>query len=131
MNNNPLTVKFLEDRRACKEGIDFVKRNGLEGLSLDLLDKVKGDVLGGFVSWLKSNKETKVEHDSQGNRTKETYPYGDVYTYEYDSQGNKTKMTYPDGRVHTYEYDSQGNKTKMTYPDGDVTTREYKTLQKN
>ena len=125
MKQNTLTVKYLESLGACKEGIEFVKRNGLEGLSLDLLDKIEGDVSGRFVSWLKEAKKPKFEYDSQGNKTKKTNPNGDVWTWEYDSQGNTTKQNNPYGRAYTWEYDSQGNKTKEIDPYGDVETWEY------
>ena len=125
MKQNTLTVKYLESLGACKEGIEFVKRNGLEGLSLDLLDKIEGDVSGRFVSWLKEAKKPKFEYDSQGNKTKKTNPNGDVWTWEYDNQGNMTKETYPNGSIYSYEYDSQGNMTKMTGPSGRVLTWEY------
>ena len=124
MKNNTLTVKLLKDLKACKSGIDFVKRNGLEGLSLDLLDKTRGDHEG-FVSWLKEALSTEREYDTQGNKIKETDPNGDVWTYEYDTQGNTIKQTAPYGDVWTYEYINTDEKLVIKV-DGSIKCTIYK-----
>ena len=87
MKNRTLTVQYLKDVNACQSGIDFVVNNGLEGLSLDLLDKVKGDY-SGFISFLK--EAPRIEYDSNNNKIKQVDPNGNVYTWEYDSNNNMT-----------------------------------------
>ena len=121
MNKKTLTVQYLKDVNACQSGIDFVVNNGLEGLSLDLLDKVEGDYLG-FISFLK--KAPEIEYDSNNNRIKEVWPNGDVYTWEYDSNNNMIKEVDPNGDVCTWEYDSNNNMIKKVDTYGDVCTLE-------
>ena len=39
--------------------------------------------------------------------TKETYPDGQVVSYEYGKSGERTSITYPDGSTAHYRYDNK------------------------
>lgn len=87
MNHTSLTLKFLETHNACKNGIDFVKRNKLIGFPLSMIDQVEGDY-DDFVSWFKIRIEGEREYDSNGNVIHFKNSYGAEYWQEYDSNGN-------------------------------------------
>jgi hypothetical protein len=121
MNNQKLTIKFLEDLGACKEGVDLVKNNNLEGFPLEKLSDIKGDFKN-FKYWLEDKpKSVKLEYDLKGNKTseKELDSSGNVrlsYEYTYDSKGNQTSKKALDnsGNVEwseEYTYDLKGNQT--------------------
>lgn len=71
-------------------------------------------------------KETTIEYDTSGNKTKETDMYGDgtrfVSTYK-DGKMQKLTAYSSDGQTvnysSEYEYDAAGNKTKKTTTQGD------------
>jgi hypothetical protein len=127
MNNQKLTIKLLEDLDACKEGVDLVNNNNLEGFPLEKLSDIKGDFKN-FKYWLEDSlKSVKLEYDSKGNKTseKELDSSGNVqlsYEYTYDSEGNKTSEKWLDsfGNVlgsYEYTYDLKGNKTSKKWLD--------------
>ena len=123
--NNLLTVKYLTDRKACKEGIAFAKRNNLIGLPIDwLLENAQGD-FNIFKYWLQEQQNTKITYDKQGNIFTQTHPYGSAITYTYNEHGNMLTKTLPSGSVYTYTYDEHGNMLTETHPSGDVITYTY------
>ena len=93
-------------------------------------------------------RETNMERDEDGNRTKLTTARDFVWDYSYDEMGNQTMMrqtdtgntsfytyestfnemtsaTEPNGNVTKYEYDSKGNLLKMILPDESFYTFKY------
>ena len=53
------------------------------------------------------NGVSLIEHDCLGRMTKETYPDGQVVSYEYGKSGERTSITYPDGSTAHYRYDNK------------------------
>ena len=100
-----LTLEFLNKHNACSESVDFLTRNNLLGLDVDL-EKVEGDYKG-WIGWLKSLPT--VSFDNNGNKIKDVYPNGDTCTYEYNDHGNMIKEVYPDGDTWTYVYIIEGH----------------------
>ena len=48
-----LSLTFLNQHNACKEGIEFIKRNNLINFPFELLNEIKGDH-NGYIKWLRS-----------------------------------------------------------------------------
>ena len=121
-----VTLELLKKLNACKEGIDFFRRNKLEGFPLSRLNEIVDDHAG-FVSWLKKVLKVvgKWEFDQNDNVTKEVDSDGDVWKYEYDQNGNMTKKVNSDGNVWEFEYDQNGKRVKEVLPSGRVWSYEY------
>ena len=66
---------------------------------------------------------TTLGHDTNGNLTTVTGPFGDVLGFTNDASGRVTQMTAPDGGVYSYTYDTNDNLTSVTHPD--ETVRKY------
>jgi len=124
--NDVLTLKWMKDRNACQEGIDFAIRNKLIGFPFDRIGEIKGD-FNWFVGWVKDklNSDIQYEYDVNGNRIKKVFPSGRIITYEYDSHGNKIKEVYPSGNVYIYEYDAHDNMIKKVLPNNRTYTYQY------
>ncbi len=121
-----VTLELLEKLEACQRGVDFFRRNNLEGFPLNRLHEVEG-ANGSDISWLIYTLKAaeKWEYDKNGNVTKKVFPNGSVYKYEYDQDGNMTKKVLPNGSAWSSEYDLNGNKVKEEDSDGNVTEFEY------
>ena len=61
-----LSLEFLNQCNACKEGIMFIKRNNLINFPFELLDQVKGDH-NGYIKWLRSRIVTGCQYDVNNN----------------------------------------------------------------
>ena len=119
-----ITKEWLEQRKACKEDIDFAERNGLVGFPVSRLGEITGD-FNGFVSWVRDASKVKYEYDASGNMIKQVYPSGSTYLWEYDASGNKVKKVDPNGNTYLWEYDASGNMIKEVYPNGRTYICEY------
>ena len=119
-----LTLKWLEERDACKEGIDFVVRNKLIGFPLDKLVEIDGDC-DGFVEWIMSVIEVIYEYDSNRNVIHFKDSHGFEKWYEYDSNGNETHSKSSGGYETWHEYDSNGNETLYRNSMGFVNRMDY------
>ncbi len=121
-----VTLELLKKLDACEDGVDFFRRNKLEGFPLNRLHEIEGDY-NGFVSWLKETLKVaeEWEYDQKGNLTQEMSCDGRVWKYEYDQNGNRIKEMSCDGRVWKFEYDQNGNLTKEVDWESDATKYEY------
>ena len=85
-----ITEKWLKQRHACQDGIDFVVRNKVVPLNYDEI-KIAGDY-GGYYHWLKFTMECKNKIIYEPNSIKF------IYSLELDKFGNKTKWIKSNGK---------------------------------
>jgi hypothetical protein len=104
-----LTIKWLNERNACPEGIDWaIRNNWIDNFDLDDLDNVQGD-FNGYISWLRTNKGVMTKFDSNGNMIHFKSSNGYEKWYKYDSTGNMVHFKSSNGYEKWQEYDSNGN----------------------
>ena len=111
-----ITKKWLEQKNACQDGIDFVTRNKI--IPFDYFKiKIIGDY-NDYFWWLqdeiKKNIKYKYEYDKKGNIVKKTNKFMRTWLFEYDKYNNKTKTIFPNKAFYIwkYEYDKKGNIVK-------------------
>ena len=114
-----LTIELLKKLNACKEGIDFVEKNNLEGYDLSTLDEIKGDY-NDFKSWLQDFKDLKVSK----NKITFINSYGYSKEYKYDKNNNRIYMKDSSGFSRKYKYDKNNN--LIFYKGSNGYSREYK-----
>jgi hypothetical protein len=123
---NKITEKFLRKVRACEEGIDFLRRNSLDGYPFSEVPKIKGDYKQ-YINSLYSIIPEKVFllHNKKGEMVGERFlfPYGSVM--EIDSEGNLTYVRQENGREIWREYDSKGNEIILRDSFGLLVLKEY------
>lgn len=107
-----LNIKELKEREACKESIEFFKRNYPNGLDLNMF-QVCGDYRL-WKYWLNYELGLKFSHDNNGKRIKAIDKQGSVWKYEYDDHGRRIKTIYPDGTIWEYSYVNGKKKIKIT-----------------
>ena len=73
-----ITIDLLNNFGACSEGIDFFRRNKLEGFPLNKLDEVKGDHKS-FLIFLKNKLSIIHKIDNNGNIIYKRYANGEEY----------------------------------------------------
>lgn len=105
MNNNTLTLKWLYDNDACKEGIQFAIKNKLIGFPFELLPEIKGDY-NNFISWININSKNILTYDDNGYIIRCIKETGFDYRYQYDDKYRLINKTYNhNGRYVEYRYD--------------------------
>ncbi len=123
-----VTLELLKKLNACEEGLDFLRRNKLEGFPLSRLHEIEGDY-DGFVSWLKKTLEVardwQYEYDKDGNVTKIMASPSIIAKYEYDQNGNMTKEVDSDGFFTEIKYDQNGNMIEQVSASGRTTEYKY------
>ena len=87
-----LSLEFLEQNNACKEGIMFVKNNNLLNFPFELLDQVKGDH-NGYIKWLKECIDGVYEYDENNNLIHYKNSKGYEEWNEYDKNSNLIHYT--------------------------------------
>jgi YD repeat-containing protein len=116
-----LTEKLLKENNACKEGIDFCKRNKLFGFDLARLDEVHGEHHG-FIYWLTHNILLfDLEYDDRDRLIKK----GSMTTYDYDGYDNLIQKTFSSGVIITFEYNERNNCICEYNSDGCLWIYEY------
>ncbi len=100
-----LTLKLLKQLNACQEGIDFVVRNKLEGLPLEVIYNLIGNF--GHLRWLQCHKNIKL--DANGNMIQYTLYSGNITSFVYDDRNNTIQHTFTDGDVESWVYDDCNN----------------------
>lgn len=106
---------------ACKEGVDFCKRNKLYGFDLDRINEVRGDHYG-FIYWIRSNILLfNLEYDERERLIKK----GTMVSYEYDDNDNIITKTFSSGCVINYEYDNRNNRISEYNSEGSKWGFEY------
>ena len=144
-----ITEKWLKQRHACQDGIDFVVRNKIVPFDYDKI-KITGDYECYF-EWLNFTIKCKNEFDKNGNMIMQTYPNGAMFAYKYDNNNKLIKETNsieystiyeydkdnvvkkvhlsgkmdPNGDVDIYKYNKNNNLIQISYPNGDIDTFEY------
>ena len=120
-----ITKNILEKLDACRNGINWWIRNGLDGFPVDRL----GDIVGehnGYIKWLNEKLYLKkYEFDQQGNIVRMEDSYGSWEEFQYDERGNMTRMEDSNGGWITFECDGHGNKTRVEDFDGFWMTFQY------
>jgi YD repeat-containing protein len=116
---NIITLDFLIENGACKEGINFYRRNNLDGFPIDRLNDIKGD-FDGFVWWIKYQVSVvERKFDDKGNKIYHKDSWGDEFHWKYDDKGNRIYERRSDSLVYHYGYDDKGNQNYVKYPSGD------------
>jgi hypothetical protein len=108
-----LTEKWLKDRNACKEGIQFVIRNKLIGFPLDMLPQVKGE-FNNFVAWLQSHQCDILEFDSNQRVIYKYSSTGSRYWYTYGENGLLIKIKTSYDHEYINQYDDNNNCIRTT-----------------
>ena len=120
-----LSLEFLEQNNACKEGIMFVKNNNLLNFPFELLNEIKGDH-NGYIKWLKEcidgGYEYDVDYYKDSNGIESWYEYdennnlihykdstGYEYWESYDKNSNLIHHKDSTGYEEWYEYDENNN----------------------
>lgn len=140
-----LTEKLLKELDACKNGLDFCKRNKLYGFDLDRLGEVDGDYFG-FIWWIvselrcnklqyddnnnlirKINKEMIYDYNEHGNIVHIEYAYTHTgfIDIKYDDRNNRISHKHSIRGETTYEYDDHNNLLRISYPNGSSDQYEY------
>ena len=87
---------------ACKDAIEFCKRNNLFNDNKKIKDlNIEGD-FNNYVYWLKSRDKWKFEYDDKGNLIKETNSYGEEYKWEYKDSEDKFELYEDDKLILTF-----------------------------
>lgn len=119
-----ITLTELKKQKACKESIDFFKRNNLHNLDWSKVKEIEGDYNQYLLWWETSNQYTYT-YDDKGNILTKTNKNGSVWKYTYDKNGNELSKILPDGNFFSWTYDDKNNKLSETLPGGRTTTWKY------
>jgi YD repeat-containing protein len=99
-----LSLEFLNQYNACKEGIMFVKNNNLLNFPFDLLNEIKGDH-NGYIKWLKACIGGGYEYDKNHYKTSNGYEEWK----EYDQNNNLIHYKISNGYEEWKSYDERNN----------------------
>jgi hypothetical protein len=122
-----LTLQWLKDNNACKEGIDFAIRNKLIGFPFDMLPFIKGDYGSFYVCWVEENKNNIIHHYYVNGLpcVMTTQNYHPTRWYFYDANDNLILEKDSDGYECKHEYDNHNNQVYSQSDDGSFTIREF------
>ena len=87
-----LSLEFLNQYNACKEGIEFIKRNNLLNFPFELLNEIKGDH-NEYIKWLKECIGSGYEYDENNNLIYYKNSKGYECWNKYNSNNNLIQKT--------------------------------------
>jgi hypothetical protein len=101
-----VTYKDLEDKRACKKGIEFFKKEFPNGVETNDLQNTTIEAIGSYKYYEWFIEQYRISCILKGS---------DDYwaKWEYDKNGNETYWVDSDGYWRKREYDGKGNNIKM------------------